>query len=415
MRWTLLAFPIVFAAALLATSLSAALQSSTSLSAVKLNPFNAEARVQVVAAALNDKALAAANREKLNVLVQDGLALSPLDARLHAMWGIWTEQFQSPKEARPHFKTALALLPTENQSLLRALDAALKDRAMERAVQIIDVISRRWPKFWPDIAPALPAILSDQKALDAAVESFSQAETQFGRARLIKSLLEIDGAERQAAYLIKRWQAMGVTPIWRHANNVTSKLAASGQPRAAYLFFLSMLTDEQQEQAGYIFNGTFDYQPSGNMFDWQIRNQAGISIDRLGGSSSDFQPSSTGMRISFLDAPVRLRNLRQFLQLPSAQFDLELTLSTNGLRGPGPIKLALDCLGQRTRVATVEIPFRAEDNTRLVQRLQIPQDNCAAQEIYLYNDKFVGSWTNRYVGNVHLHSVRLTLVEGQAD
>ncbi|MEM1039550.1 MAG: hypothetical protein AAGI12_08775 [Pseudomonadota bacterium] len=343
------------------------------------------------------------------------MALSPLDARLHAMRGIWAEQFQSPEEAQPHFQTALNLLPTENQSLLRALDEALKSRDMGRAVQIIDIISRRWPEFWPDIAPALPAILADQEALDAAVDSFSQAETQFGRARLVNSLLDIEGAERQAAYLVKRWQAKGIRPIWRHANKVTSKLVASGQPRAAYLFFLSMLTDEQQENAGYIFNGTFNYQPSGNMFDWQIRNQAGISIERLGGGAGGLQSASTGMRVSFLDAPVRLRNLRQFLQLPSAEFELEVTLSTNGLRGPGPIKLALDCLGRRTRIATIQIPFRVEDNTRLVQRLQIPQSECATQEIYLYNDKFVQSWTNRYVGDVHLHSVRLTLVEGQAD
>ncbi len=407
--WLLFLLSLVVAIVVLINAISRFLIPINPALALMINPLNSDARIELLTFNLSEEPVPA-RVEELEQLAIEGIALEPMDARFYSLLGIMRERVEKIDAAQDLYLHALELLPTEIQALTRRFVFDYNNANYTEAIIIADKISRRWRQHWNVIAPYLPYLLDNENAYQEALERFSSQNN--GRQLLMSSLVSKLNSLDLAYRMIMDWHKLGESDLRASINKLSAKLVAVGQVTKAYQLFRLTLNDTEEKEVGYIFNPNFDLKPNGNLFDWKIAKQSGMSMafkNMLFRSNSSAPISDSVLETLFLNSPVRFSAVLQKLMLPSSNFTLNLTYSTRDLVTPKPIKLVIECPKSRKILAVVR--FLAGDITgkKLQLSFNVPVTNCDLQQIRIFNGNIVESWKNRYSGSLLLHNVSIKL------
>lgn len=344
--------------------------------------------------------------EAAAALLERGVIVSPLEARLYSVLGILAHGEGRTADAAALFGHALKVLPTEIQALLHTMAYAMTDKRYAEAVDSLELIARRWDgAIWTRVEPALPLLLADPAAFRKVVGRFGASSAL--RGRLLASLVKSPSTSSYAYDLAIAWNEMGLD-VGAEVNQVTQRLIADGNPSGAFLLFRLTRRGAAAEDGGFIHNGEFSRQPSGSAFDWRLDRQPGVSLQlverRLPGAETGKSEPASLLAIRFLDSPVRFSNVSQTLRLAPGSYRLLVRYAAEALRMPKPVSVTIACEGVRL----AEAPFQPGDvgSATLEFDFTVPR-GCPLQRVFLFNENVTESWRDRYSGSLFLDSVTL--------
>ncbi|PCI05322.1 MAG: hypothetical protein COB78_01555 [Hyphomicrobiales bacterium] len=372
--------------------------------AMRLNPFNNNARIQVITN--NLEAGDIGSLTEAEQLAIDGAYLSRGDARMFSMLGIIRERQDKNEKAQMLFDHALRLLPTEGFALLNRFGYLIKQKRPLDAVDLADIIYRRWRNdLWPLLDSYWPYILSDSQAFHKTVQMFDKSPD--GKNRLMGSIFA--GLEKEpenikyAQALVAEWIAQKSENTQILVNQLVDAWLDLEKPDQAYSQFVSSMNEEQKSELGYVFNSKFNLQPTQNFFDWSIGQQQGF-VARI------IEVSDVGenaLEIKFQDNPVRIKSIWQNLKLPSGNYELSSRYMTSHLRAPKLIRIFVGCGRGKKPLIDLPLPDSKGEMVQQKIRFEVPDDDCGAHRLWLGTEFLSMSRKNRFSGILKLFEVSI--------
>lgn len=399
-----MAVSLIVSLAVLANTRSGLYSETDSDHAISINPLNSQARVHILTALLTETT-ADFDANSLRPTAIRGTALEPVDARYISFLGLIAEDEGNGSTAQTYYEAALDVLPVEIQALARKFVFLVEENSFREAVATAETIYRRWPQYLQVVYSQMPDILSDPEGYEEVVDTFGNLPG--GPSWLVNALSEDESTISLVNRLVLDLSARGNGGLRPAINRLTARLINANNSAQAYQLFLNTLSDSEKTQSGYVFNGDFDLDPNGNLFDWSLRNQSGMDFSIINLPTEN----ERALQVRFLDSPVRFNRPVIFTRLPPSQFTLTIDYSTSSLRGPNPVRLIVDCLQgrkKRRELASVEFAIGGSSDQIVNTDFTVPATDCDLQRLRLVNDNFVESWRNRYSGSLLLKSVSLT-------
>ncbi len=375
--------------------------------AFEINPLNNQARRSFIYEYLASSE-PGSDISELKPIILEGLKKDPYDGRFYSLLGVLEESEGREEQAQSFYTHARKLIQTEQYALMRRFVYQFKKGEYLKATELAELIYLRWRSRWPLIEPFLVELFQDEASYKSASQFFTQYK--LGATNLIKSLVSnADDRGQDLAYrFVIDWHNSGVKNL-EHLIAYTSKsLIRAEKYSNAYILFLLTLNDEKREQAGFVFNSSFDFKPTTSPFDWLILEQAGVDI-RLKKTAIK-SPDDTSLEIRFLGKPTNLNNLIQHIRLPPGRFRLNVSYTNQNLKSPKPVVMGISCFKPRRLLGEVTLlKSKNEQNSTDVEVL-VPNDDCKMQVINVYNGNFSKSWTNRITGSLLIHDVSIEKV-----
>ncbi len=391
------------------TGLSNFLRQTDPALAVAVNPLNIEARVDLVTEVLAGEG-AASPQADAPAIARQSIRYAPIDARAYSQLAEVHLRDGETAVAAQLFNTALGLSQADWLALQRTLRLSIENADYAGALAKFDMLFRRWPEQSGVYGPIMPTILQDATGYDQALAVLKTDPPWRGR------FLEDLHRRSDSVDLVYRLQldlnAGDDTDNVREIAGAIRSLQAAGRHDLAYRLFLFTQSDTDRLNAGLIFNGAFNLEPSGRPFDWSIRNSPGVSIARearaTAGATGTAGATETAMTIRFLDKPVREIGFSQTVVLPPGRYRLSIAAGASNLRAPRGLHWELACKGPRAVLARLEVPEGDYRDRLLETDFRLPEGACNIAELRLRTDLTVESFRYRYSGALRLHSVSLS-------
>lgn len=403
---------MIVSLAILANTASVALQSDNFELAIWLNPLNTDARVNLSDAYLKKKHVK--NNLYIYNVIQRGKEYSAIDARLFSLDGVYQKKYGSTEKAQKLFSTSLAILPTEYQALIHKFKHYLEVKKYVKALDIINVITKRWPKRQNSFSTFIPLILLNTIAYEHATKLFTNSESI--RLLLISSLVKNPVTTQLAINLIQTWKDTTGDNIWNLGNIVTKKLFLSKKYNTANLAFKAFLNRKQRDNYHFIYNGDFSLPFLKNSFDWAFRNQVGVFHTVKESHSKHIKKENkTYLEIRFSNKPIQYRNVSQYLKLAPGSYKISVDYFTKSLKTPKPIKMSIDCIRSNKRLTTLVFKSGNHDQIQSSAVFDFPVDECDISQIFLHTEFLAKSWRNRFSGILGINNISIDLVVDNND
>lgn len=369
--------------------------------ALRINPFNVDARVAALNADLNEGSIDPDRLRELEAQVRSAIAYDPVDARLRSLLGEIQLRQNKAEEGQAEFFAALRISKTEQLALRRLIVGALQTGKTADAVRYIDLFSRRWPAQFQDVMAVVPPLLQDPAAYEQMVKAL-QASPPW-RPSLIRALVRYGIGLPLANRLLLDLNVGSTPPTAGELKTVVTALVQAGDLDTARRLFLFTLPEDEWDRVGLVFNGHFKPSGASLPFDWIYRNTAAAYL-----STSSESPQN-GMTVRFLDKPARDVELRQTLSLEPGHYRLKLDASAATLKLPRGLYWRLRCLKPNKDIARIDIAEGTYRNQ--IQTAEFDNTECAAQVLELVSGLKVDSWLYRYSGRVSFHELSIERID----
>ncbi len=368
--------------------------------ALALNPFNMEARVNVVTAALNSGA--SPDVDGLSALAEDAVRLSRADARGYSLLGAVRERAGDTAAAEALYRHALGHSKTELHALLRIAQLHLSRSDVAGALDAVDLILRRWPDYWQQVEPIFVSAAADARSAAGLADKLDTLPPW--RARAIAVLSRVPSALGFVRDLIASApEHVRAAPGWStDRDTVIGALASAKAYGDAYGLFLSSLRGKEAELAAYVFDGGFTQPPSRSFFGWRV-NRTGATDISLGPGGA----GGSGLRVRFLDSPARPGMVSQNLLLPFGRYRLALVASSQAVGAPKGLFWRLRC-GEGQHLARLDVPQGNAASDRLEVEFEVPATGCGVQSLSLDTEVLTDSWRDRYQGEARFTDIVIT-------
>lgn len=382
--------------------LSRFLEAETPAVSLALDPLNVNALIVGITGDLNDTS----NTPDFDALLakaEGALRFDVADARLYSLIGEIKYRQGKKEEAYDFFDQARKLSKTEIHALQRSIGHSIETGDLSKAVGEIDILLRRWPDRFPEIAEGLPTILSNPDGYQAVLAAI-KAEAPW-RASLFVALGKTPEGLDFANRLLLDLTGSSAPPNSSELSRVIFEHIRQKKFEQAYRLFLFSLSDQERKLGGYIFNSTFEPVPSGKPFDWQVGEQSGLEVTFV--TSQDAVGGEGGATIRFLNTPVKNASLQQYIELPPGSYKISLNASARNLKLPKELFWSIRCLGPSGEIARFNIPEGTYNRQALSQDFSVGPAGCPMQLLRLETAAIAESWRFRYVGTLVMHKLSI--------
>lgn len=148
----------------------------------------------------------------------------------------------------------------------------------------------------------------------------------------------------------------------------------------AYLTWVASLPSDRQTGLANVFNGGFEYEPSGIGFDWRVKTAPGFLIERLPTQGAE---GETALRISFQEGRIQFNHLRQLLVLSPGAYRWQGRSRAEGLRSEPGLVWTVQCAEDNKQLAATS-PVTGLTPWRDIQmNFEVPTQGCGAQWLQL--------------------------------
>lgn len=369
---------------------------------VGLNPFNTNARIRLI---LEQLATAEnGNYDEVTQSIQEGMSKAPIDARLISLDGLIAETSSGIDSALPKYAKSLAILPTEFQALLRMISYQYAENSHVKALNLINGFIRRWPKKGNQVEAFIPALTSSDEGFKRANVLFETSAPM--RILLISALAKNPDTLSIATKLVQHSSKKDKKEIWRLGNFIVDKLFKEKRYKQAYLVFRSFLSSTELARAKYVYNENFDSKPSGSIFDWRFRKQAGVTNEiKALNNSPNSDDKSNILEIKFHNTPLQYRGPSQQLVLSAGAHILNINYESRNLKTPKPVKVDLKCLQKRDPLATYEFNGLDSEKQSVSLSFFVPSTSCDLVTLSIGTDFVAKSWSNLFSGILNIYKI----------
>lgn len=296
---------------------------SSSTRFISDHPFDAAGYVAVAATA-DDSVAATVRRAALS----SALFLAPMDPAILDLLANAELQDGNPVKALSAWANLAAVSPAHRPYAFAAFDRLVEQPA--------------WTEFLEQShTPTLWAVLAKY----ASHSCVNNARIVARSAKLLALSAPHVPIDPQALHCIER------------------RLVADGRSDLAYSYRL-VFTPGLPKQVGYVFNGDFELNPSGSVFDWTLGKGgeyrdgfvAALRPDPDAGSAT-----SRVLSVRFTGRPIRGPIAEQTLALPSGHFALRYRMRASGFSDFPPPKWAIRCTDSDASILP-PAPLATSDN-----------------------------------------------------
>ncbi len=321
---------------------------------------------------------------------------SPADGRSHSALASVRLKQGRERVAGVLFEKALAYAPTERQALAYLIRKDLLSGHIRRGMKRLDVLLRRWPGTIERLQSLILALARDPaggEELRAALR-----RRPVWRRPALKILIGDAAGRDLLERLFSEENGKGAPPGSHEWNLLVAAFFRAGDFARAHALFASSLSPDQKELLGPVFDPDFELRPMNRYFAWIARDASHVVIDHLHATRGG------GLALTFLDAPTKLGNVHQWLNLPSGRYRLRITASAKSLVTPRGLFWAIRCHpkgGWRLKLA---VPAGSYEERDMRADFEIP-DGCPVQQLILKTNVLSPSWRNRYHGRIVFHHV----------
>ena len=368
--------------------------------ALALNPFNNEARINLVVGQLN----ANPATDALAPILQQihwSIQLAPIDARGYSLAGEVRQRQGEEKLAQADYSVALHLSKTEIHALVSTLRTDIEQQSYRQSVARIDLILRRWPQYFDQLKQVFVPILSTRAGYGAFLTAIAASPPWEGQ--FLSEICKSTAGALLADRLLLDLKTGGKTLRPGDITTVIGGLLRNDQETTAYQLFLLTQTDGQRAVSGYVFDGGFQLGASSNPFAWHWTNRSGYELAALTSNSR----TGGGLQLEFFDKPVRSVAISQLLRLPSGYYDLKTVLDGEAVALPKGLYWSLRCAKTSKQIAQLDIPEGTYRDRTLSAQFQIDDNECKLERLTLETSLIAESWQYRYEGRVVFRRVEV--------
>ncbi len=366
--------------------------------ALTLDPLNVEALVLTATEQLN-RSEQPSELRGLDDRLRSALPFNVGDARLYSLVGEVLYRTGQTEEAYRYFDHALQLSKAEIHALQRKIVRSIEEADVASAVGGINVLLRRWPEKFDDVAGAFPAILADPDGY-ASIRAALVANVPW-RLSLLRSLGRDPATTDEASRLLLDLRSSAAPPTPDELALVLASYVQQKRYETAYRVFLFTLSEQERSSAGYVFNGSFAPIFSRRPFDWSFPRQSGFELTFLPPGRE------TGAKLRFFDKPVKGVLLQQYLQVPPGRYRLRVNVSGRALHFPKDLFWSLQCAHSREELGRLEIPEGSFATQPLESSFAVGQADCPAQILRLSSGLTTDSWLYRFSGELTMSDLRI--------
>ena len=365
-----------------------------------LNPLNTEARINLL---LNSLRQEGKDEQQLKWQMKQAdtiIRLSPFEARGYSLKAKILLAQGKHEEAGKLYEKALEVAPTERSALAYVIEKAVRSGDLNRALNALDILLRRWPDTFAKVAPLLDGLASDPAGAVLLIKLLQHNPPW--RWRAIQYLLKKSNGRILVQRLLLNERAQGKSLNASERSALIRAWFYAGDILTAYRNFVLTLNKNERKELGYVFDPNFKLKSDGRPFSWQIGSTSYVEIAYpwFGGGNK------SGVAIQFRDAPVRLGNILQKLALLPGRYILKTRVSARSLRAPKGIYWNLYCHGKGGYRVRLPVPEGTYREKQLSTQFDIPP-GCKFQTLVLRTDLKAPSWRMRYQGEVIFHEVAI--------
>jgi hypothetical protein len=151
---------------------------------------------------------------------------------------------------------------------------------------------------------------------------------------------------------------------------------------------LQFLPAEQLSKVGLLYNGSFEFTPSGLSFDWMIPSGAGVTTEILPRTDAD---GDNALSITFEQGRVEFNGVTQLLMLAPGDYDFKGKFKGE-LIGRRGLKWRISCAGGSAPLAESEMMIGTNPIWKDIEfTFTVPSENCRAQQLRLDLDARMSS------------------------
>jgi hypothetical protein len=246
------------------------------------------------------------------------------------------ERAGAPDLAARAYKAAVGIAPVDRDALALSAQFFLRQGRGSEAVTQLDRLVENYGEY-DKVFPVFAQLLA---ARDPAVMAIAARNPTWLGAFVV------DACQRgiDSAIVAAMLQIRGAGARVEEVDCVTTKLRMAGRWEESYQVWLNSLPPERLKDVGYVFNGSFEFPPSGVGFDWRLARGS----ERELGHSVMLAPSNSGsgqraLRVIYNGKRQAGVAAEQYLAVPPGRYEFSGLARMDKLNSVRGVQWTLKC------------------------------------------------------------------------
>lgn len=293
------------------------------------------------------------------------------------------ERESDAKRAAGAYELAYQLAPHDREVLGAAAEFNLRNGNVAEGLGLLGRLAESYPETRERVFPVLAGILASRQHAQAWDAVVARGQDWIGPFVLASCNRGVDPA-MLAPLQLKRVASGKVTP--QETACLVDRLRLAGRWEEAYQLWLNSLARERLSDVGFVFNGSFEYAPSGIGFDWvatkRPEREVGHTVDLV---QTIGAVGKRALRVAFNGKRQVGIPIAQFLALAPGRYVLSGQGRPEGVKAGRGVQWTVRCVsGEKAGapVATSERFVGSSEWRRFSVDLSIAPD-CAGQILQL--------------------------------
>lgn len=338
---------------------------------------------------------------EVDQLASQALTHDPLNARALRMLGQTAHASGDEKRSNEMMQAAAERSLHESLALYLLVKKSYHDENYPAALWYADALLRTRTGMLPLLMPMLGRIAENSKA-SANLKHLLTKDSPWRSQFLSQLPKHITDARTPLEILIAATKS-STHLSERDLDSYLRMLVRNDFHDLAYYAWLQFLPPEQIAKAGYVFNGSFDNQPTPVPFDWSFKDGSGVIIER---AMRPDNPNEFALRLGFGPGRAERGEVQQTLLLPPGDYRLSAEYKSD-LSSQRGLKWSVTCAGT-SKLVGESISVSGFDTSwkKLEFGFSIPDTDCSVQTLKLALD--ARSASERFVsGSILYDNLRI--------
>jgi tetratricopeptide (TPR) repeat protein len=273
-------------------------------------------------------------------LLARAYAQNPADARPLATLAGIVQAKGEQERADALMKTAVSLMPADPGIQMQAASHAIARGNLEQAMEHWSRAMETDPAATKQMFSVLLKLAEDPRTR-LAFRPFAASPPSWWEAffaEVARRALDVETV--RVLYALRSESPQ--TPLTEPERQAyVARLQKEGRITEAYIDWINGLSRAQRGELGLIHNGGFELEPTNWGFDWQVRTQRGVVVDRAQTYGVD---GSKALHLLFEGYDRRYQDISQLLFLDPGPYRLSGRVRTDSLETQGGLKWIVRCL-----------------------------------------------------------------------
>jgi len=266
------------------------------------------------------------------------------------------ERQSNAKEAARAYEAAYQLAPNDREVLGATAEFHLRSGNVAAAVGLLGRLAESYPETRERVFPVLAEILASRQHTQAWDAVVARGQDWIGPFVLASCNRGVDPARLVALHL-KRIAAVKVAS--QETACLVDRLRVAGRWDEAYQLWLNTLSRERLADVGFVFNGGFEYVPSGIGFDWmptkRPEREVGHTVDLV---STLGAVGKRALRVAYNGKRQGGIPIAQFLALAPGRYVLSGMARVDGVKAGRGVQWTVRCVSGEKFAAPLAVSER---------------------------------------------------------